>query len=256
LRPTGMNIVPDRVLVASNTLLNQVDYGEHSGGVSAGDQDKTTLRLREYPQRVERLKKLWIDVYAGGATHPRQSSRLACAGAASIRSGASSVASVHQRSRGEDSSTLGRRAISAARVYGYPYRQVVDYAPVRRRTQSATRSSASRGSRASPCPLTERQMVEMMTRDLTPEDYELLLLLDEGIKKSRLLDSVAAAALPKVEDHGSEDCRICLCPVEVADDVRRLPACGHTYHAQCIQHWLTTSKASCPLCGAEVCEFG
>jgi hypothetical protein len=51
-----------------------------------------------------------------------------------------------------------------------------------------------------------------------------------------------------------EECRICLCEFEKGDDVRALPRCGHMFHSSCAKHWLTTSKASCPLCGSEVAE--
>jgi len=96
-----------------------------------------------------------------------------------------------------------------------------------------------------------------MSRELTPEDYELLLLLDDGLKKTRTLSAAAAQALPQAAaDSGwmGEECRICLCQLDLDDDVRALPRCNHHFHAACAERWLTTSKASCPLCGLEVFE--
>lgn len=94
-----------------------------------------------------------------------------------------------------------------------------------------------------------------MTRELTPEDYELLLLLDEGVKKAPTLSSGAAAALPRAS--GSiwvgEECRICLCALEEGEDVRALP-CQHWYHGPCVERWLTGSRSACPVCGAEVSD--
>jgi len=93
-----------------------------------------------------------------------------------------------------------------------------------------------------------------MSRELTPEDYELLLLLDEGVKKAKTLSTSAAAALPHACGTAwhDEECRVCLCAMEEGEDVRVLPACGHCYHGPCIERWLTTSRCSCPVCGSEV----
>lgn len=90
-----------------------------------------------------------------------------------------------------------------------------------------------------------------MSRDLTPEDYELLCMLDEGVKKSSLLSAEAAAALPRAigTDWINQECRICLCALEEDEDVRMLPTCGHVFHACCAERWLSTSKNTCPLCG-------
>lgn len=90
-----------------------------------------------------------------------------------------------------------------------------------------------------------------MTRELTPEDYELLCMLDEGVKKKALLSIKAAAALPRATgtEWVDQECRICLCAMEVDEDVRMLPTCGHLFHAPCAERWLSSSKNTCPLCG-------
>lgn len=103
-------------------------------------------------------------------------------------------------------------------------------------------------------PLTAAQIQELMSRDLSPEDYELLLLLDEGVvKKSKVLTENCASALPRAigTDWIDEACPICLCALEEDEDVRMLPTCGHQFHAPCAHHWLTVEKATCPLCGRE-----
>lgn len=92
-----------------------------------------------------------------------------------------------------------------------------------------------------------------MSRDITPEDYELLCMLDEGVKKKSLMSLEAAAALPRATgtDWINEECRICLCALEEDEDVRMLPTCGHLFHAPCAERWLSTSKDTCPLCGQQ-----
>ncbi|KAG2216711.1 hypothetical protein INT45_005664 [Circinella minor] len=42
-------------------------------------------------------------------------------------------------------------------------------------------------------------------------------------------------------------CVICLDEFSSGDTVRKLP-CGHEYHCECIDPWLTIKSASCPLC--------
>jgi hypothetical protein len=46
---------------------------------------------------------------------------------------------------------------------------------------------------------------------------------------------------------GGADCPICLQPIAAGDEMRRLPACGHALHRDCLGAWLARS-ACCPLC--------
>lgn len=119
--------------------------------------------------------------------------------------------------------------------------------PARRRSGPSTAAAGAGGA------LTARQIRDLMSRELTPEDYELLLLLDEGVKKAKTLSPDVAAVLPKAVGRAwiDEACSICLCALEEDEDVRMLPACGHCFHAPCAERWLTSEKATCPLCGKE-----
>lgn len=71
---------------------------------------------------------------------------------------------------------------------------------------SSSPSSSSRRNNVLDCGLTQRQLNDLMNRELTPEDYELLLSLDEGVAKKTVeksaLDSFASrSATPHdVED--------------------------------------------------------
>lgn len=44
-----------------------------------------------------------------------------------------------------------------------------------------------------------------------------------------------------------DSCAICLDTLEDDDDVRGL-TCGHAFHASCLDPWLTSRRACCPLC--------
>lgn len=47
-----------------------------------------------------------------------------------------------------------------------------------------------------------------------------------------------------------DSCAICIDNIDDDDDVRGL-TCGHAFHAHCVDPWLTSRRASCPLCKAD-----
>lgn len=112
-----------------------------------------------------------------------------------------------------------------------------------------------------PCGLTQRQLNEMMTRELTPEDYELLLQLDEAVSKpqTRLCSAAQVERFPLItlpvlhakteSDDEPTECGACLCPFEGGDSVRQLPCCPRAlFHPECIAQWLIETKNTCPAC--------
>lgn len=201
------------------------------------EQQKALSRLADYPRRVERLKLLWIDVYGGGKQQRERSS------------------SRRPLNRLQQQATPSRaapgRSRSASRL---PTSDVPSHGQARDR--APRHASCAHGAAQNNSPLTARQIRDLMSREISPEDYDLLLLLDEGVKKARTLSSGAAAALPQAEGSAwvGDACSICLCALEDGEDVRMLPACGHHFHAPCVEHWLSSSKATCPLCGVDVAE--
>ncbi|OEL26323.1 hypothetical protein BAE44_0012653 [Dichanthelium oligosanthes] len=50
---------------------------------------------------------------------------------------------------------------------------------------------------------------------------------------------------------GWAQCVICLGLVQVGEVVRRMPACKHLFHVECIDMWLR-SHLTCPICRADV----
>jgi len=217
------------------------------------EQQKALARLAEYPRREERLRQLWADGrvrhdrHLGASSHAarsRSSSRLRRAGASVMMNGSSLT---HTSSRRHPhmraaSAGNGRGSSTVQTMQGIPGMHGLDFGGF------ADHPGAGR--------LSIEQIEDLMTRDITPEDYDLLLCLDEGLNKARTLSSSSAAALPRPSTSMwvNEDCRICLCPMEMGEDVRILPACHHVYHALCAARWLATGKASCPICGADVAE--
>ncbi|CAN6201416.1 unnamed protein product [Urochloa humidicola] len=50
---------------------------------------------------------------------------------------------------------------------------------------------------------------------------------------------------------GWTECAVCLGTIQVGAMVKLLPACGHVYHRDCIDLWLS-SRSTCPLCRRRV----
>lgn len=88
-------------------------------------------------------------------------------------------------------------------------------------------------------------------RDLTPEDYELLLVLDQSVKPK----TVSKATLSSIQavDANTKNCvgdlcSVCMDPIDSTQKVKTLP-CSHTFHAPCIDQWLANCSQNCPLDG-------
>eukprot|EP01062_Namystynia_karyoxenos_P031031 TRINITY_DN23047_c0_g1_i1.p2 TRINITY_DN23047_c0_g1~~TRINITY_DN23047_c0_g1_i1.p2 ORF type:complete len:230 (+),score=40.19 TRINITY_DN23047_c0_g1_i1:102-791(+) len=49
-----------------------------------------------------------------------------------------------------------------------------------------------------------------------------------------------------------DDCALCLECFSDGDTIREL-RCGHSFHARCVDHWLTGWGSTCPMCCTPVC---
>ncbi len=105
----------------------------------------------------------------------------------------------------------------------------------------------------------ERLLQILEGDEITPEDYELLLLLDTNNKKSTLSNDVLNELpilvigethkdqVPRADLNGSR-CEICIeswADMKDGTELRRLP-CGHTFCKSCIDHWLKEVSTKCP----------
>jgi len=91
----------------------------------------------------------------------------------------------------------------------------------------------------------------IMLRDLTPEDYELLLRLDERLENRRAASGKELKSLNQMKADDSAEwqerqCGICLLNYGPGDNCVQLP-CEHIFHDPCIKHWLEI-QAVCPVC--------
>ena len=110
--------------------------------------------------------------------------------------------------------------------------------------------SGSGGDDRLECGLTRAQIRALQDRELTPEDYEILLRLDESVAKKDVLSAEQAEALIEHTMEEDESCCVCMCDLESGESAVML-ACGHYFHPPCIKDWLVKGKDTCPMCNAK-----
>ena len=91
-------------------------------------------------------------------------------------------------------------------------------------------------------------LISLQHRDLTPEDYEMLLRLDESVAPKTISeDKIAQFKTDTVDEKCAGDlCAICMEPYEVGQTRKFLP-CNHVFHDNCITMWLSNSSLNCPI---------
>lgn len=102
--------------------------------------------------------------------------------------------------------------------------------------------------------LSLHQLMDLQSRELTPNDYELLLMLDNTIKP-KTVSQAKLQSLPvaKIEDELYTEliCTVCQMNYELGEEIKTLP-CGHFFHVACIDQWLSESSTKCPQDGLPI----
>mmetsp|Transcript_86887 Transcript_86887/g.177449 ORF Transcript_86887/g.177449 Transcript_86887/m.177449 type:complete len:210 (+) Transcript_86887:75-704(+) len=137
----------------------------------------------------------------------------------------------------------------------------------KRRSKSQGASRGEHGSRGGslsegmtcslhmPASQIRREIMKLQYREVTPEDYELLCLLDESLPKKNILPDSLVQDLPLVPagNLSSKCCQVCL--LELGDcKVPQLP-CGHAFHFECARKWLTSCSGRCPICQVSLLDL-
>lgn len=103
------------------------------------------------------------------------------------------------------------------------------------------------------CGLMQEEIIELMYRDLNPEDFETLNKLDERLPRRNIVQHDLMEGLPRrlASECNCSECGVCLAELDPGARVVQLP-CGHGFHPACISRWLTQCKNTCPLCAARI----
>lgn len=98
-------------------------------------------------------------------------------------------------------------------------------------------------------------LIALQHREVTPEDYEVLLRLDEGVAPKTLASGILQSFKTDRVDQSSlgQECAVCMEVYEIGQTRKFLP-CGHAFHSNCIDTWLKNSSMNCPLDGLPVME--
>ncbi|CAF2151274.1 unnamed protein product [Rotaria magnacalcarata] len=91
-------------------------------------------------------------------------------------------------------------------------------------------------------------LLEMQNRDLSPEDYEMLLRLDERVKRKTLNTNIlnTLPTIDVIDMHLAEQCTICMEKYQHEQKLKLLP-CKHIFHLHCIETYLKEFSNQCPL---------
>ncbi|KAJ2001959.1 hypothetical protein GGI04_001280 [Coemansia thaxteri] len=93
----------------------------------------------------------------------------------------------------------------------------------------------------------ELQLIEVVV--LTHDDVKAMCapkeMRDLGGEKPEQMDDHSVLRF------ASPECSICLTPFD-SDEVVRVLVCGHTYHTECIDVWLTQRSSLCPICKTDI----
>jgi hypothetical protein len=99
--------------------------------------------------------------------------------------------------------------------------------------------------------------LQFIDRNFNSNDYEILLQLDETVKKRGVspdemknIDNYVISS--RCELKFQNECIICRLDFELQSSVAQLP-CNHIFHHDCIGHWLRSSTL-CPLCRHDIRE--
>ena len=99
-----------------------------------------------------------------------------------------------------------------------------------------------------------RGLIDIQHREITADDYELLLLLENTVAP-RTIDEASLNSLRVMSAQAlclvGEFCTICMELFEEVQKLKILP-CQHSFHSHCIDHWLSSMSQNCPLDGLAV----
>lgn len=104
---------------------------------------------------------------------------------------------------------------------------------------------------------TFRELRQLQTREITPEDYDLLMSL-HAKPNTKVLGQHQLSNVGEhfVADHAADTCAVCLSEMAAGEKLCRLACRGrHVFHSNCIDEWLTTASRCCPIDQQDLAEL-
>jgi Ring finger domain len=108
--------------------------------------------------------------------------------------------------------------------------------------------SATEKAVASPTVEEHNRLEEVQTTASTVDKHPTIA--NENDQSDDEDDHIHTAVPPELLTNPGDSCAICIDTLEEDDDIRGL-TCGHAFHAGCLDPWLTSRRACCPLCKAD-----
>jgi hypothetical protein len=92
-------------------------------------------------------------------------------------------------------------------------------------------------------------------REIAPQDYHLLLVLDPSANPKTappdVLDALGTMDASAADLEG-ELCAVCMQPLEHGDSTLAVLPCSHSFHRTCIREWLSRCSTKCPTDGLPI----
>lgn len=150
----------------------------------------------------------------------------------------------HRVSTAEAALPMGKALLSLARLYQFPTR-TIDTLPdeeERKKVEHVLSDEKQREALMKSTALTPAP-VENTKQGKSFFNFRNSKKKNAEVQKKPSLPNVAI----KIDAPLNSVCVICLEAFKIGDEVRELP-CHHEYHTMCIDPWLTSKSAECPLC--------
>lgn len=194
-------------------------------------REKKLMTMDEVNERFPLLKyKNWVATRAseGLPTNGGVAATAAPSRAASVRDADGAAAPVSADDKGE--------AAPATKATDTAAEDAGEAADKRKSVETGTAEKEPTSPYVEHFGLKEVQTTESTNREDDDDDDD-----DEHIH---------TALPPEMLANPGDSCAICIDVLEQDDDVRGL-TCGHAFHAGCLDPWLTSRRACCPLCKAD-----
>ncbi|GAN00788.1 hypothetical protein MAM1_0002c00212 [Mucor ambiguus] len=134
---------------------------------------------------------------------------------------------------------MGKALLTVARLYEFPTRTIDSLPDEEERKKVETVLSDEKQREA----LMNTTAVSSAAMATTKKEKSFF-----GGKRKKLLRKPSlASVIIKIDAPVNNMCVVCLEAFKIGDEVRELP-CHHEYHCICIDPWLTSKSAECPLC--------